>query len=291
MAHSSGMQTGRRLNVVEVSGRQFLLTATAGDAVHLTREAGCEEAGKAAVPDYYIEGFGRSYDMASIVDPGWAETTLCGCDWIVMEADRDGDEDEAAACVPSCRRCLALVDRLFPASVLDDRFPLVVQVVTDTVLELGHAELCGVPGDQQAALRAQVRSAVRKRTGYGLRSYVHESMVIFACDPIYQAAAVAGAVAGQPGDRYVPAAVCADADDGGDSPPCPGSRSRRPHRLAGLVLEDDPGAEGRRRSFTCGQVSFFQTSMAPSSRSTARRAPIWHDQPRPRSRYQIPETV
>ena len=79
-----------------------------------------------------------------------------------------------------------------------------------------------------------------------------------------------------------------DADDGGDPAPRPGPGSRRPQRLAGLVLEDDPPAEGRRRPFTCGQVSFFHTSMAPSSRSMARRAPIWHDQPRRRSRYQIP---
>ena len=35
----------------------------------------------------------------------------------------------------------------------------------------------------------------------------------------------------------------------------------------------------------------FHTSMAPSSRSTARRAPIWHVQPRRRSRYQTPGTV
>jgi hypothetical protein len=183
------MQTDGCLNVIEVSGRQFLLTATAGDAVHLTREAGRGEGGKAAVPDHYIEDFERTYDRASIMDPRWAETTLCGRDWIVMEADPDGDEDGAAS-VPSCRRCLALMDRLFPAPALDERFPLVVQVVTDTVLELGHAELRGIPGDHQAALRAQVRSAVRKRTGYGLRSYVHESMVIFVCDPIYQQHAV-----------------------------------------------------------------------------------------------------
>ncbi len=179
------MQTGSRLNVIEVSGRRFLLTATAGDAVHLTREADRGEVGRGAVPDHYIEDFERSYDRASIVGPRWAETTLCGRDWIVMEAGPDGDEDGAAS-VPSCRRCLALMDKLFPAPVLDERFPLVVQVVTDTVLELGHAELRGVPGDHHAALRAQVRSAVRKRTGYGLRSYVHESMVIFVCDPIYQ---------------------------------------------------------------------------------------------------------
>ena len=47
----------------------------------------------------------------------------------------------------------------------------------------------------------------------------------------------------------------------------------------------------RRRPFIWPQVWVFHTSMAPSSRSIARRAPIWHDQPRRRSRYQIPGMV
>ena len=32
----------------------------------------------------------------------------------------------------------------------------------------GTAEILGVPGDQQAALRGEVRAAVRKRTGHGI---------------------------------------------------------------------------------------------------------------------------
>jgi hypothetical protein len=61
--------------------------------------------------------------------------------------------------------------------------------------------------------------------------------------------------------------------------------------MAGFVVEDDPGAEGRRGAFTRGQVSFFHTSTAPSSRSTARRAPSWQLQPCRRSRYQTPGIV
>jgi hypothetical protein len=62
----------------------------------------------------------------------------------------------------------------------------VVQVVMETVAEHGYAELRGVPGDHQAALRKHVRSAVKKRTGYGTQTLVHESMVIFVCEPIHQ---------------------------------------------------------------------------------------------------------
>lgn len=50
------------------------------------------------------------------------------------------------------RRCLAIMDKLFPEPVLDDRFALIVQVLTDTVAEHGYAQMCNVPGDQQAAL-------------------------------------------------------------------------------------------------------------------------------------------
>jgi hypothetical protein len=40
-----------------------------------------------------------------------------------------------------------------------------------------------------------------------------------------------------------------------------------------------------------GQISFFHTSTAPSSRSMAQRAPIWQVQPQRRNRYQIPGMV
>jgi hypothetical protein len=180
------METNRSLNVIEADGRQFLLTATAGDAIHLAREANGEEIGQAAIPAHYLEDFERTYDVAAIVEPKWAERTLCGRQWILMEADSDA-EDGDARYAPSCRRCLTLLDSLFPAPKLDDRFPLIVQVITDTVAEHGTAEVLGVPGDHQAALRREVRAEIKKRTGYGLKTYAHESMVIFVCDPIYDA--------------------------------------------------------------------------------------------------------
>lgn len=179
------METNRDLNVIEVGDRQFLLTATAGDAIHLTREADVEESGQAAIPGHYLEDFERTYDVAAILEPKWADRTLCGREWVLMEADRDDEDDGGARYAPSCRRCLALLDRLFPAPKLDDRFPLVVQIIADTVAEHGTAEIIGVPGDHQAALRKVVRAEIKKQTGYGLTTYAHESMVIFVCDPIY----------------------------------------------------------------------------------------------------------
>lgn len=184
MPHSGDVETNRGLNVIEVDGKQFLLTATAGNAIHLTRDAGTEESGHAAVPAHYLEDFERTYEAAAVREPKWAEKTLCGRQWILMEGDRDGEEGEARY-APSCRRCLALLDTLFPAPELNDRFPLIVRIIADTVLAHGTAEILDVPGDQQAALRKAVRAEVKQRVGYGLKTYAHESMVIFVCDPIY----------------------------------------------------------------------------------------------------------
>jgi hypothetical protein len=177
-----GTQSG--LNVIRVAGKEFLLTMGGGAAIHLTREAREDEEGVAAVPDRHLGDMDVPYDRAALEDPRWPETTLCGRQWIIMASGEDS-EDDVAVFAPTCRRCLALMDKLFPDPALDPRFPLVVQVVTDTVVEHGTAEILGVPGDHQAALRGKVRSAVRKRTGHGLRTYAHENMVIFVCQPIY----------------------------------------------------------------------------------------------------------
>jgi hypothetical protein len=177
--------THRDLNAIRVGSVTLLVTVTrGGTAIHLTREAGRGEAPCSAVPEHYREesrGFG--YSPAEVADARWAETTMCGRAWLLM-AGGDADEDEATA-PPTCRRCLALMDRLFPEPQLDDRFPLVVQLVADAVADHGYAEIRAVPGDQQTALRNQVRGEVRRRTGCGCRTYAYESMVIFVCETIH----------------------------------------------------------------------------------------------------------
>ena len=190
------MGTARDLNSISINGREFLLTATAGEAIHLSREAQPGKAGRAALPEWRLKvrrkkpsPLLQGYNRAALAEVRWAETTMCGRQWIAMvgvehiEA-QEFSEDEASS--PSCRRCLALMDALFPEPQLDDRFGLVVQVITDTVVEHGYAEMRNVPGDHHAALRKRVRSAVKEQTGYGIQTIIHESMVIFVCEPIHQ---------------------------------------------------------------------------------------------------------
>lgn len=181
-------------NTITAGEAVFLLTVGGGDAIHLTRESAPDAMGQEAVPNLYFSAsrpgsarLKRDYDKTLLTTPRWAGRTLCGRPWIRMASGDGGAIDEYGddeAFVPTCRRCLALMDRLFPEPRRDDRFPLIAEMVTDLVVEHGYAEVRHVPGDQQAALRKHVRSAVRRRTGHGTQTFVHESMVIFVCEPI-----------------------------------------------------------------------------------------------------------
>jgi hypothetical protein len=92
-----------------------------------------------------------------------------------------GEDPEFA---PTCQRCLSLMDRMFPPPSLHPRLPIVARVGADVVAEHGYAEVCGVPGDQQAELRRQIRSLVRAATGHPCRTYVRGSTVFVVCEPI-----------------------------------------------------------------------------------------------------------
>ena len=184
------------MNAISINGQELLLTATVGEAIHLSREVSTGELGRAALPEWRLKRARRKtgpllqgYDRAVLTEARWSETTMCGRQWIAMSGLEYDEVDELAAdecSSPTCRQCLNLMDRLFPALKLDDRLGLVVEVIADTVAEHGYAEMWNVPGDHHAALCKQVRSVVKARTGHGTQSLVHESMVVFICEPIHQ---------------------------------------------------------------------------------------------------------
>ena len=184
------------VNAITVGGAELLLTSTSGgNAVRLSRLAAPGGTGRGAVHDFYFDAsnqrsaaFKRSYDHAALLAPRWASTTLCGREWAVMIAGEGGpfdDWSDEVAFAPSCRRCLTLMDKLFPAPKPDERLALVAQLVADAVQEHGHAEIRGVPGDQQDVLRKAVRMLVHQRTGESCHSHAHENLVLFVSDPIY----------------------------------------------------------------------------------------------------------
>ena len=71
----------------------------------------------------------------------------------------DDSLDEEDASAPSCRRCLALMDELFPEPELDDQFGLAVQALAGTVAEHGYAEMWASPATSRP--RSASRSGQR----------------------------------------------------------------------------------------------------------------------------------
>ena len=60
---------------------------------------------------------------------------------------------------------------------------------------------------------------------------------------------------------------------------------------SGFVLEDEPGSTGRRESSAQGHTSLNHPATASSSRTMARRAGTWRDQPLRTKSLRTPWTV
>lgn len=185
------------VNAVEVNGGALLLTTTGGGvAVHLTAPASQEGGGREAAWDFSVDRGGKDdagsadrYDRRALSERRWLYTTLCGRQWAVMvggEGGAIGPFGEVAF-APTCRRCLSLIDRHFAPPTPDARLPLIVGLAADAVINLrGFAEVHGVPGDQQEALRREVRTLIRLRTGHSVRTYCSRGIVYIECHAIYE---------------------------------------------------------------------------------------------------------
>jgi hypothetical protein len=185
------------VNAITVGAVELLLAASSGGAaVHLARLAEAADVGQSAVPGYYFEPAAArhrpglaNYDADAMRAPRWSEKTLCGRAWLVMVGGDGGSIDmwaEDPEFAPTCKRCLALLDRMFPPPPVHPQLSVMARVATDSVAADGYAEVHGVPGDQQTELRRQVRALVRKETGHSCQTFAHESMVVVMCDAIAQ---------------------------------------------------------------------------------------------------------
>ncbi|MDZ5447760.1 hypothetical protein U2F26_34505 [Micromonospora sp. 4G57] len=181
-------------NVITAGDSLLLLTAVSGgEAVHLVQRNEPPEPGRGALPDHYFklldseqEAVQQRYDVQALREPVWKHTTMCGRLWALMVGGDGGrlSRYREPAYAPTCRRCLTLMDRLFPAPAVDSRVPVVAQVVCDVVREHGYAEVRAVPGDQIPVLRKEIRSLLRQRTGHPVQTLVHGDLVLVVCDPL-----------------------------------------------------------------------------------------------------------
>lgn len=167
-----------RLNALNVADRSMLLTRTAtGTAIHLAAEATATDA-RAATPD----GIDRSRNEPAdeLLDDRWSPVALCGRAWTVMADDFADDTGRVVARpeAPTCRQCLAVIDKAFPTPIPDSRIGVLAELAATAVNEHGTAEIVAVPGDQMNSLRRSIRAQLRQRFGFSTRTFTQDGLLV-----------------------------------------------------------------------------------------------------------------
>lgn len=173
-------------NTITVQDKTFLLAERGGEAVHLVPEAQSAAGPSRPIGDEERYGgpFNARYLRSELTDPRWSERTLCGrSDWLMaptevgdVHAGRDWVQADPVF-APSCRRCLAILDGLFPASQGDSRLDMVVARCLDEISYWGSAQVDQTPADQSPLLRKRLRAAAKAR-GWQITTLVHGASVI-----------------------------------------------------------------------------------------------------------------
>ena len=164
------------VNAISVMDHNLLLVATGGGETHLAAEADGDER-RAAVnvhrseppsPPEVIAG----YDQAALHHERWSPKTLCGRQWVEMEAGEGGvfRRWQEVSLAPTCRSCLRVVDRWFPESDAPNGMELLASIVADKVEAFGSSRVFGVPAEHVEKFRRAARKSLRVR---GHRSETH----------------------------------------------------------------------------------------------------------------------
>lgn len=175
------------LNTITTAGRTMLLTQTGGMAIHLTSIASDNDDPQPAFPSRTRSSSPTNETFTDLTDLRWAPKTLCGIRWNTMAGIAStgaGTDDDRT---PTCRRCLAILDRWFPEPVPDDRIGLLAELASGAVHQYGTAEIVGVPGDQHAALRRAVREELKQRFGYSAKTFVIDDRVVISSNDTTEA--------------------------------------------------------------------------------------------------------
>jgi len=156
------------------------------------------------------------------------------------------------------------------------------------------SQSCAAAYSRIPAARWVLRFSHTRTMGTQLNVSAHDQVAVVAPDegvasfvPVLAVAArsvdqpggFARPIAAHRGDRPATPGAPPDPNDRRVPASAPGAGARGCHREPSLVLEDDERSQRRRSHSTCGHTSFFHSSTACSSRSSARRAGLCQDQP------------
>jgi hypothetical protein len=181
------MANRAKLNTITIHGRSYVLAWVGANAAHLVAEAGAEGPARPIMSHAGAEP-NPAYDPGELTNASWATRTLCGRrDWIMCptEAGRafvsmwNGREDAVLA--PSCKRCLAILDKQFAEPAPAERLGWNVIRAMEQLQEWGCVHVLGVPADQAELLRKRLRAQARQR-GWKFQSTVSDGQLIAASE-------------------------------------------------------------------------------------------------------------
>lgn len=177
------------LNELVVAGQRLLLVELGGgSATHLAKTSS-EDSRKEAIPSHWFEDLHVEHEVQQqLLSRQWASKTLCGRDWSFMAAGELGPlhQYQEVQLSPTCRRCLSILDKVFPPPKADGRIDLIVSLVLDSLKAEGVARIVGVPGDQATLLRKSIRSAIKKELGFRANTYQHDGGIEVICEEAYE---------------------------------------------------------------------------------------------------------
>ena len=181
------------LNEICVSDRRLLIVQTGlGIATHLVSTESAIDRAQSAVPGHWLDPASTlplpsvaNYPSDELVAMCWSKRTLCGIAWHAMAIADDQSPSGASQrslLVPTCRRCLTTIDKMFPEPTADARVELVASLIATAVEAYGSAEVLGVPGDQMKQLRVATRRELKRRLGFAGTTCIAMDRLIVTCD-------------------------------------------------------------------------------------------------------------
>ncbi len=181
------MGTRAQTNTITIHGRSYVLAWVGGGAAHLVAEAGAQGPARPIMSHAGAEP-NPAYDPEELTTASWSARTLCGRhEWIMCptEVGRafvsmwNGREDSVVA--PTCKRCLAILDKQFAEPAPAERLGWNVIRAMEQLGDWGCVHVLGVPADQAELLRKRLRAEARKR-GWKFQSRVGDGQLIAASE-------------------------------------------------------------------------------------------------------------
>ena len=181
------MGTRAKLNTIAIHGRSYVLAWVGASAAHLVAEAGADGPARPIMSHAGAEP-NPAYDLDELTNASWATRTLCGRGgWIMCPTDAGRafvsmwNEREDAVLAPSCKRCLAILDKQFAEPAPAEGLGWNVIRAMEQLQEWGCVHVIGVPADQAELLRKRLRAEARQR-GWKFQSTVGDGVVIAASE-------------------------------------------------------------------------------------------------------------